>query len=156
MAAVAAVGLYLVADAFFLPEASSEGAGHTDFETEDVEALKAGAFEGADSAHHVSGTVQVLRVADAHYLRFQDYEQTQGPDVYIYLTPAADPDSTSEVEGQGLRVLVEGGADGGESTVEGDFDQRLPEGFDPTRYQGVAVWCDQFNVLFGSATLQPA
>lgn len=143
----------VVAERYFLPERAmrvSQAA------PEGAVALKQGTFEGAgDGAHHVSGRVQVLQADGAYYLRFEEYDQTQGPDVFVYLTQSADARSTSEVE-SGLRVLIEGGADGGESTKEGDFQQRLPDGFDPSRYDGVVIWCDQFNVLFGRAALAGA
>jgi hypothetical protein len=52
-----------------------------------------------------------------------------------------------------VKVRIEGGADGGESTKEGSFNQRLPESLDPSAYSGVGVWCDRFGVPFGYASL---
>jgi hypothetical protein len=113
--------------------------------------LKRGQFVGKAN-YRVSGTVTLYRDDEGHYLRFEAYEQTQGPDVFVYLTPAADPDTASEVNA-GVRVLVDGGADGGESTKEGTFTQRLPADVDPTGFMGVSIWCDRFAVPFGAATL---
>ncbi|MWG35166.1 DM13 domain-containing protein [Halomarina oriensis] len=114
--------------------------------------LATGTFEGADAAHEVSGTVSLVREGDTHYLYFENYTQTQGPDVFLYLTPQGDP-STREQVAAGVKVLVDGGADGGESTKEGTFRQELPAGVDPTQYRGVSIWCDDFGVPFGWATL---
>ncbi|WP_266080858.1 DM13 domain-containing protein [Haladaptatus caseinilyticus] len=143
------VGGPLVADVF-LPEQSttvSEAAVPAD-----ATAIKTGTFNGADSAHDVSGTVTLYRDSDGHFLRFEAYEQTQGPDVFVYLTPAANPETEADIEA-GTKVRIDGGADGGESTKEGTFTQRLPADFEPQEYNGVSIWCDDFSVPFGSATL---
>jgi hypothetical protein len=74
--------------------------------------------------------------------------------VFVYLTPGDAPNTRSDVEA-GVRVLVDGGADGGESTVTGTFVQRLPDDVDPTGLNGVSIWCDRFSVAFGFAPLAP-
>jgi hypothetical protein len=48
---------------------------------------------------------------------------------------------------------VPGGAEDGEATLRGNFNVPLPAGFDPAAYQGLAAWCERFDVLFGSAAL---
>lgn len=132
----------------FAPETSTQ----RDEQTGDgVEVLKRGKWAGKDG-HAVSGTVALVAVGGGHALRFRDYEQTQGPDVFIYVTPAEDPDTSDEIA-DGTKVLLEGGADGGESTLEGDFTQVLPKAVDPAAVTGVAAWCDRFSVPFGAATL---
>lgn len=118
---------------------------------ESAEVLASGGFVGKAN-HDVSGTVSLVREGDETYLLFEDYEQTQGPDVFVYLTPGLDPDTEADLDGA-LKVLVDGGADGGESTKEGTFRQRLPVDVDYSQFRGVSVWCDRFGVPFGSATL---
>lgn len=142
--AVAAIG----PGDFLLPEEST-----TVNEPDDANGtvLKTGTFSGA-AGHTVEGTVSLVRDEEGLYLRFEDYEQTQGPDVYVYVTPAESPTSQSAVS-DGRKVRIDGGGDGGESTKEGTFTQRLPEGVDASEVNGVAVWCDQFATPFGSATL---
>ncbi|WP_129114822.1 DM13 domain-containing protein [Halegenticoccus tardaugens] len=146
----AAVGGTLAAE-LFLPERSTAAAEGSI--PPDADALKEGSFVGKDG-HRVSGTVTLYRDGDGHFLRFEDYEQTQGPDVFVYVTPAPDPDTSEEIA-EGRKVLIDGGADGGESTKVGTFVQRLPEGTDPEGYEGVSIWCDRFAVPFGAATLEP-
>jgi hypothetical protein len=119
----------------------------------DGETLKQGPFVGEDG-HRVSGTVALVRAAGGHALRFTDYEQEQGPDVFVYLTPDPDPDTTAAVTA-GRRVLIDGGADGGESTKGGSFTQPVAGAVDPDDYAGVSVWCDRFAVPFEAATLEP-
>ncbi|MFC5972637.1 DM13 domain-containing protein [Halomarina salina] len=114
--------------------------------------LATGTFSGADAAHRVSGTVSLVEEDGTHVLYFQNYSQTQGPDVFVYLTPDGDPTTRDQID-RGVKVRIDGGADGGESTKEGTFRQELPGDIDPTQYRGVSVWCDDFSVPFGSATL---
>lgn len=145
----AAVGVPL-----FLPESSTsvdEPVGASD--AADRKVLASGTFTGK-AGHTVAGQVSLVEDADGYLLRFEDYGQTPGPDVYIYLTPSADPDTASEINA-GEKILIDGGADGGESTKVGTFEQRLPADFDPSGYHGVAVWCDRFATPFGTAPLEP-
>jgi hypothetical protein len=149
--ALAVLGGAVLAADLFLPERAT--ATDDGVVPADAVAVARGTFAG-QTGHHVAGTVTVYRDADGHFLLFENYEQTQGPDVFVYLTPAAAPATTAEVEGAGLRVLIDGGADGGESTRTGTFTQRLPADLDPTVYGGVSVWCDRFDTPFGAATLR--
>lgn len=116
-----------------------------------AEVLKRGEFVGKAN-HRCSGTVEIARDDSGLFLQFRDYDQTQGPDVFCYLTPDADPDETPAVEA-GVKVLIDGGADGGEMTKTGTFSQPLSAEIDVDATNGVAIWCDQFSVPFGAATL---
>jgi hypothetical protein len=155
LAAVVVAGGGVVGVELFAPERSTQvdestiggTAGGGGNET----VLATGEFEGKDG-HQVSGTVELVRADGSLYLRFIDYEQTAGPDVFIYVTPAADPDTRGEIDA-GTKVRIDGGADGGESTKEGTFVQRLPDGVTADSIGGVAAWCDDFGVPFGAATL---
>jgi hypothetical protein len=120
----------------------------------DVTVLRTGEFVGKDD-HRCSGRAELARDADGLFLQFRDYERTQGPDVFCYLTPEPDPDTSAQVAA-GRKVLVDGGANGGELTRIGTFAQRLPDDVDPAAVNGVAVWCDRFAVPFGAATLTEA
>lgn len=113
--------------------------------------LGEGSWQGK-AGHSASGTVQLLQVGERHYLRFIDYEMTSGPMVYLYLTPSDEADSEAEIDA-GVRILIDGGADGGEATKRGTFNQLLPAGLDVSTYHGVAAWCDDFSVPFATAAL---
>ncbi|MFB6303733.1 MAG: DM13 domain-containing protein [Haloferacaceae archaeon] len=119
--------------------------------TDGTTVLKAGEFVGKDG-HRCTGTAELARDDDGLLLRFVEYDQTQGPDVFCYLTPDPDPDTSAEIEA-GRKVPIDGGADGGEMTKTGTFTQRLSADVDPSRVSGVGVWCDAFSVPFGAATL---
>lgn len=135
------------------PAGGASQSGDAGATTTQAKRLLHGTFEDDDSIHSVSGTIQVLEIDGARYLRFEDYEQTQGPDVYVYLTPFDRPREIDDVEGEGIRILIEGGADGGESTKEGNFNQRLPDDIDLSGIKSVSIWCAQFDEQFGFAKL---
>lgn len=114
-------------------------------------ALKTGAFQDGDALHHASGTVRIVESDTGRVLRFDDYDATSGPAVYIYLTPTAHATTANEVEAQGVRILAPSGT--GEATLRGDFNIALPADVDVSAYGGVAIWCERFDVLFGYAEL---
>jgi hypothetical protein len=143
LAAVAVIG----PSDFFLPEQSTVVAEESP--DGDATVLKRGSFVGT-AGHDVDGTVLLMRDDDGLFLRFENYTQTQGPDVFVYVTPSATPDTRGEIAA-GTKVLVDGGADGGESTKEGTFTQRLPETVDAADVGGVGIWCDRFATPFGYA-----
>lgn len=114
---------------------------------------RSGTWKDGDSRHAASGAIDLVDVDGKPYLRFTDFDMTSGPDVYLYLTQSAAPRTTSDVEGNGVRIPV---------VTDEDSDARLNErgtffvALDVPNlddYQGVAAWCDDFNVLFGSAAL---
>lgn len=118
-----------------------------------LEVLRGGDWIDGDSAHKASGRIDLVTVDGEPFLRFTDFAMTAGPDVYLYLTPSADPQSRADVEGDGVRIAVQ---------TDEDRDARLNErgtffvpvdAADLDRYRGVAAWCDDFNVLFGNAAL---
>ena len=156
VATIVAIVAIVVAGPLFLPEeatvveATPTPAG-VDRGTATV--IATGTFEGT-TGHTVRGQVSLVQDAKGYLLRFEDYEQTQGPDVYIYLTPTADPRTSAAVDA-GYKVRIDGGAGDGESTKVGTFEQRLPDDLDPRAFRGVAVWCDRFSTPFGAATLEP-
>lgn len=115
--------------------------------------LKEGTFSGR-AGHSASGTVKLVRDGADHYLRFENFQMTSGPMVYLYLAPSPEPDSKSEID-DATKIYIDGGADGGELTKRGSFNQKLPAGLDIDSFQGVGAWCDEFSVPFGVATLQP-
>jgi hypothetical protein len=137
---------------FFVPEESTQ-VQETPTDGE-ADLLKRGSFTGA-AGHDVSGNVALVRDTDGLALRFENYSQQQGPDVFIYVTPAATPDSADEIAAS-TKVRIDGGADNGESTKEGTFTQRLPENVSAKGVRAVSAWCDAFSTPFGYANLSSA
>lgn len=151
---VGLVGGGYLAFELFAPEratVSDEDRANGDSGGNETTVLKRGMFVGKAN-HRCSGTVELAEDGDGLFLQFRDYDQEQGPDVFCYVTPDGDPDTTAEIQA-GTRVLIDGGADGGESTRTGTFAQSLPAGVDAETTNGVGIWCDNFAVPFGAATL---
>ena len=161
-AAVLAIGLVLAAPKFLpkdevvlnqdAPPGSMDSMDGMDDGQPTITVERSGTWKDGDSRHAASGTIDLVDVDGKPYLRFTDFKMTSGPDVYLYLTESATPRSTSDVEGDGVRINV---------VTDEDKDARLNERGtffvaldvpDLDRYQGVAAWCDDFNVLFGSAS----
>ncbi|HEV8360343.1 MAG TPA: DM13 domain-containing protein [Candidatus Thermoplasmatota archaeon] len=114
---------------------------------------RGGTLRDGAALHHSEGSVKLLEGQDGWFLRFEDYDATSGPDVYFYLTRGTSDWSAAEVEGNGVRVPVPGGAADGQATLRGDFNVPLAGGVDPAQYRGLAVWCRNFDTLFGYAAL---
>lgn len=105
--------------------------------------LYLGNFEDADAIHKVSGEARVIRSGDesnGRYLRLEDFESINGPDLYVYLST-----------GKGNDDFVNLGRLKGNV---GNQNYELPEDIDLEKYDNVLIWCQRFSVLFGSAEIE--
>ncbi len=117
--------------------------------------VRTGMWRDADAAHQASGTIELVTIDGVPYLEFTDFQMTSGPDVYLYLTASPDPRSTQDVEQDGIRVdAITRGDPDAHLNERGSFFVALDMDLDAlAAYEGVAAWCDDFNVLFGNASL---
>ncbi|MBM2853048.1 MAG: hypothetical protein HW420_1595 [Candidatus Nitrosotenuis sp.] len=69
----------------------------------------------------------------------EDFKATNGPDLYVYL--ATDEKATDYVSLGPLKANI------------GNQNYQIPEGTDLSKYDTALVWCKQFSVLFGHASL---
>jgi len=102
-----------------------------------------GTFHGEDDFHFGRGTARLFATADGVFVRFEGFEVRNGPDLYVYLSPAA-----GGYAGKGNLEL------GPLKASEGNQNYRLPAGTDPSAYRSVVIWCKQFSVQFAVATLK--
>jgi len=113
--------------------------------------LSTGSFKDADSVHKSSGQATVLRTAGgAHILRFTNFKVTNGPDLKVYLVKAADIKTADDVTGSQWVSL------GALKGNIGDQNYSIASDTNIGDYSSVVIWCEQFGVLFASATLAPA
>ena len=115
-------------------------------------AIATGSFRDADSFHRGSGTATIYRSADgSHFLRFEDFRVTNGPDLRVLLAQAADPQSRGELQDAGYIHLAELKGNVGSQNYE------LPSEVDPAAAGGsVIIYCQPFQVIFSVAPLTPA
>lgn len=105
-----------------------------------VSILRTGQFEGL-VGHHASGTAKIITVGDKQYLRFENFEVTNGPDLRVYLTNGGDVKT-------GLHLEKLKGS-------RGDQNYSLAN-IDAAKYDTVVVYCQPFGVHFGQAKLAAA
>ena len=100
-----------------------------------------------DRAHHASGTVRVLRLADgARVLRLEGLDVENGPDLYVTLAAAAAdaPEDAFDRDYVSLGRL---------KGNKGDQTYALPAGLDLAGFRSLVIWCKRFSVAFGTASL---
>ena len=57
--------------------------------SDSISVLKTGQFEGL-VGHKAMGTAKTIMVGDSTFLRFENFEVPNGPDLRVYLTPGGD------------------------------------------------------------------
>ncbi len=102
-----------------------------------IEIVKNGEFMGL-AGHSAQGTAKILQVNDMTFLRFENFEVTNGPDLRVYITQDGNVK-----EGIHLEKL---------KGSKGDQNYLL-ENIDVGVYDRVVIYCQPFGVYFGEATL---
>ena len=110
------------------------------------EVLAEGTFTNGE--HDTSGTARVLRLTDgSRILRLENFSTSDGPDVYVWLTDAeaGGPDGSFD-DGRYVKL-------GKLKATDGNQNYPIPADAKLEGLRSAAVWCDRFNVAFGSAPL---
>jgi len=102
-----------------------------------VEIIKSGSFDGL-AGHFAEGTAKIILVGDTTYLRFEDFQVTNGPDLRVYLTSDGDVNN-------GIHLDKLKGSKGDQNY--------LLENIDVDTYDTVVVYCQPFGVYFGQSEL---
>ena len=90
------------------------------------------------TGHPASGSVRVL-TGGQNIIRYEDYDGTNGPDLYVYLAKDLD-----------AKEFVSLGRAKGN---QGNINYPVPEEVDISEYKYVMTWCQAFNVLFDYAEI---
>lgn len=110
-----------------------------------LEVLAEGRFRALN--HSAEGTVRLIELADgARYLRFEDFEVENGPDLRVYLSRAP---STAD-DGFNDDYLDLGALKGN----VGDQNYLIPEATRLDSFRSVVVWCRRFSVGFAVAPIE--
>lgn len=92
-------------------------------------------------AHPASGVVRVLEAAGKTFVRYENYETINGPDIFVYL--AKDLDARDFVNLGRVKA------------TKGSANYEVPPGVDIGEYRYVLTWCRAFGVLFNYADVAP-
>lgn len=114
---------------------------------------KSGVCVDGEAHHTCEGNVSVMLENGSYFLYFEDYDATDGPDVWFYMTEQGNEEDTQKVEGEGLLIITPQTEDG-RAEVEGTFIIPLPEDYDPDAWAGLTVWCEDYDLSMGSVSLQ--
>ncbi len=103
---------------------------------------------GFTSLEHVTtGTASIIELADgSRYLRLEDLDSLSGPDLRVYLSPAAASGPADAFDDAPIDL-------GGLKANQGDQNYLIPEGVDLDAIRSVSIWCRRFSVGFGVAPL---
>lgn len=98
---------------------------------------KLGMFQGL-KGHEAKGKAEVISVGDISFLRFEDFEVTNGPDLHVYMTKNGDV-------GSGIDLGKLKGSIGNQNYAIGGINTDV--------YNTVVIYCQPFHVYFASAKL---
>ncbi|MDQ3127127.1 MAG: DM13 domain-containing protein [Chloroflexota bacterium] len=105
---------------------------------------RSGSFHGSDEFHFGRGTARLIETAPGSFVvRLEDFAVRNGPDLYVYLSPAAAGYAKGAIELGRLKADT------------GNQNYVVPAGAlaDPSRAASVVIWCKQFSHLFATAPL---
>ncbi|MEX0658874.1 MAG: DM13 domain-containing protein [Egibacteraceae bacterium] len=112
-------------------------------------ALSTGSF-ASRNRYTVTGRATVFELDDGtRTLRLEDFESTNGPDLFVYLTAADSADSDPDLNADFVDLGVLRGN-------VGDQNYEIPADVDLDRYDSAVIWCRRFSRGFGAADLATA
>ena len=111
------------------------------------EIVASGQFYGTH--HPTSGrAILVERDGGGYEVRFEDFTSDDGPDIFIYLSTAEEPQTDAAIKNARNENL------GPRKALSGNQSYILPEGVSPDEFKSVAIWCRTYSVMFGAAPLE--
>ncbi|MBB4675083.1 DM13 domain-containing protein [Crossiella cryophila] len=98
--------------------------------------------------HPTKGKATVLSLADgSRVLRLTGLASSDGPDLHVWLTDQSAGGEWGKYD-DGRQVKL-----GKLKATHGNQNYAIPAGADLKGLRSVVIWCDRFNVAFGSAPL---
>jgi Electron transfer DM13 len=108
-------------------------------------ALASGAF--VDGEHATSGTASILQLPDgSRYVRLENFSTSDGPDVQVWLTDKAAGGNDWGKYDDGVYLPL-----GELKATDGNQNYSIPADANLSAFTSVVIWCDRFNVAFGTA-----
>ena len=112
---------------------------------QEMAVLVGGTFREVDFIHKGSGRAMLIKSDGRAVLRFEDFEVTNGPDLYVYLTKGENPTGDLKSLGDYIDLGLLKGS-------KGNQNYELPNYSDG--YSTVVIWCKKFGVLFTYAVMK--
>ncbi len=115
-------------------------------------AARQGVFASAE--HATTGNVELISQDGQSTLVFdENFATSNGPNLVVVLHRSADPIAETTPPAYPLNeadyVVI-----APLTATNGRQEYAVPAEIDPTAFESVAVWCQQFNATFGAAPLQ--
>lgn len=109
---------------------------------------KTGTFVEIDLIHKGSGAAKIIEGAGGHkLLRLENFQVTNGPDLYVYLSKNHSP--TKDVKSLGDFIDL-GPLKG--NIGDQNYDIAMNQNIDD--YNTAVIWCRQFGALFSYAVMK--
>lgn len=114
--------------------------------TPEVVELASGPFETAE--HATTGQARVIELRDgSRYLRLDDLTTSDGPDLQMWITDQPSGGSWGSYDdGRYVRL-------GALKANNGNQNYEISADADLSGMRSVVIWCDRFNVAFGTAPI---
>jgi len=108
--------------------------------------LSGGSFENAE--HDTSGRAKLLELADGRrFVRLEGLATSDGPDLHVWLTDQpSGGEWGSYDDGRYVRL-------GELKATRGNQNYEIPADAELEGLTSVVIWCDRFNVAFGTAPI---
>lgn len=89
--------------------------------------------------YSTSGVVEIYSNDTRHLIALKDFKTSNGPDLRVYLAKTTAANDFIDL--------------GKLKAINGTFSYELAKRDDLAGYKEVLIWCEDFSVLFGSASL---
>jgi hypothetical protein len=125
------------------PVAEDPGSGGSPMQPEPPTGVLAeGEWRDGEPGHNGEGLAKLIRTAEGRLvLRVEEFSVTNGPDLFIVLSPDEDGYADGSLNLGRLRA------------TDGNINYEIPDGTDVARFKSAVVWCRSFDVTFAVATL---
>jgi hypothetical protein len=102
-----------------------------------------------DAEHDTRGTAKILELADGRrFVRLERLASSDGPDLHVWLSESrSGGDWNSYDDGDHIKL-------GYLKATHGNQNYPIPEDADLSSMRSVVIWCDRFNVAFGTAPIR--
>lgn len=102
--------------------------------------LLSGSFVDGDAIHKGSGNAKVIQTDEGPVLSFENFKVTNGPDLFVYLSPNPAGEDLGSFASLGKL-----------QKIEGNQVYALPDNYQD--YETVVIWCRAFSTTFSTASL---